>query len=283
MYVYNFHRIVLGIVFVSSIVIGLVYDIENQGHLRVYVLDVGQGDAIYMRTPQGNDMLIDGGPSRAVLRELASVMPWYDRTIDVVMASHPDKDHIGGLPDVIERYKVGVYIEPGIESPNMIDDEIRRMLDEKDIKTIKALRGMRINFGDNAYFDILYPDTDVSGLKDTNDASIIGRMQYGSTSMMFTGDASSRIERRLVAEYGVALDSDVLKVGHHGSNTSTDKAFVELVSPDIAVISLGKNNRYGHPKQAVLDTLREFDANIFRTDEEGTILFVSDGKEFIRK
>lgn len=279
----NFHRIVLGIVGVLCVIFVLVYGIENEKILGVYVLDIGQGDATYIRTPAGNDMLIDGGPSQRVLEELASVMPWYDRTIDVVLATHPDKDHIGGLPHVLERYRVGVYIEPGIESENMIDDEVRRILDEKNIETITARRGMRVNFGDGAYFDILYPDKDVSGLKDTNDASIVGRIQYGSTSIMFTGDASTRVEKNLVSVYGRALDSDILKVGHHGSNTSTDKSFVEVISPDVAVISVGKNNRYGHPKQAVLDTLEQFQVKTLRTDEEGTIMFVSDGKEFVKK
>lgn len=259
------------------------HSIETDANLKVYFLDVGQGDAIYIRTPSGHDMLIDGGPSSVILRRLAEVMPWYDKSIDVVVETHPDADHIGGLPHVFERYEVGRFIEPGIESKNAIDDEIRRLLKLEKITSELGRRGTRINFGDGSYFDILYPIDDVSGLKDPNDASIIGQMWYGSTSVMLTGDAPKSVENILVELDGEKLHSQILKAGHHGSKTSSGEAFVKLVDPEFAIISSGKDNRYRHPNIETLETLNAFKIPFLNTAEEGTIEFVSDGIRFVRK
>ncbi len=251
--------------------------------MKIYFLDVGQGDAIYVRTPGGRDMLIDGGPGTSVLRKLSEVMPWYDRKIDVVIGTHPDADHIGGLPDVLKRYEVGVFLEPGIESKNLIDDEVRRVRSERSVESIIARRGMRINFGDGAYFDVLYPDKDVSGLKDTNDASIVGEMTYGSTSAMFTGDSPKSVESYLVGIDGERLDADILKVGHHGSRTSTGEVYLKFVTPDYAVVSAGRNNRYGHPHKEVTEEFKMIGVPVLSTADLGTIEFLSDGEKFVRK
>lgn len=247
-----------------------------RGSLFVYFLDVGQGDAVYVRTPSGRDMLVDGGPSRSVIRRLSEAMPWHDRSIDVVLETHPDADHIGGLPDVLSRYDVGVFLEPGVESGNSIDDELSRVRQKKGVESIIARRGMRINFGDGAYFDILFPDGDVSR-SETNAASIVGALRYGSTSVMLTGDSPKQVEARLVSLDGSRLRSDVLKAGHHGSRTSSGLGFVGAVSPRYAVISAGAQNRYGHPHREVLDIFEGVGAEVLMTGEEGTVVFVSDG------
>jgi competence protein ComEC len=253
------------------------------GALEVYVLDVGQGDAIYVRTPSGLDMLVDGGRSVSVLRRLSEIMPWDDRFIDVVVATHPDADHIGGLPPVLGRYGVGVFVEPGIESGNFIDDEVHRLLLERGIRSVLARRGMLIDFGDGSLFDILYPEGDVSNLRDTNDASIVGMMRFGSTSVMLTGDAPQHVERRIVSLDGASLSSEILKAGHHGSHTSSAEAFVRAVNPRWAVISAGKDNSYHHPHEEVIGLFRRLGIEIIRTDDVGTISFVSDGSSFRRK
>ncbi len=251
--------------------------------LELYFLDIGQGDAVYVRSPSGQDMLIDGGPSSVVLRRLAEVMPWSDRTIDVVVETHPDADHIGGLPDVLKRYTVGMFVQPGIESKNSIDDEITRLLKEQNIPSIIARRGMVFDLGQGVFFNILFPDRDVSSFKDTNEASIIGQIVYGSSTVMLTGDAPSKIEIYLVLQNGVALKSDILKAGHHGSRTSSSQEFVKMVQPLFSVISAGKDNRYKHPHQEVIDMFLSHNIDILRTDKEGTIRFISDGKQFTRK
>lgn len=257
--------------------------IETEGGLNVYFLDIGQGDAIYIRTPAGHDMLIDGGPSSVVLRRLAEVMPFYDKSIDVVIETHPDADHIGGLPSVFERYEVGRFIEPGIESKNAIDDEIRRLLKVEGISSELGRRGTRINFGDGSYFDILHPIGDVSNLKDTNSASIVGKLSYGSTSVMLTGDAPKSTEDQLVRLDGEKLYSTILKAGHHGSKTSSGEEFVRLVDPEYAIISSGKNNRYHHPNSETLETFRTLHIPYINTAQVGTIHFESDGVVFKRK
>jgi competence protein ComEC len=266
-----------------AFVVFCMYVKESQGGLlKVFFLDVGQGDAIYIRTPRGHDMLIDGGPNKIVIQRLSEVMPWYDKTIDVVLETHPDADHIGGLPQVLTRYHVGLFIEPGVLSPNAIDDEILRLRSEKNIDRVLARRGMFIDFGDGAHFDVLYPDIDPSSLE-TNTASIVGKMIYGLTAVMLTGDSPKVVEDHLVILDGVGLRSDILKAGHHGSHSSSGKEYVSKVSPKYAVISSGKDNRYGHPHKEVIDILTALGIDIVRTDTLGTITFFSDGKEFREK
>lgn len=251
--------------------------------LQVYFLDVGQGDAIYARSPGGMDMLVDGGPSKIVLERLALVMPWYDRSIDVVVETHPDADHIGGLPHVLERYRVGMFLEPGIESKNVIDDELDRLIKEKKINNVLARAGVSVDLGSGIFFRILYPDRGVSHLKNTNEASIVGQLLYGSTSVMLTGDAPKKVENSLISLYGAELRSDVLKAGHHGSRTSSGEKFVEAVAPRHVIISAGERNRYGHPHSEVLGIFEKIGAQMLRTGKEGTMKFVSDGKSIIRE
>ncbi len=278
-----FRKVLLAALVCVAFAVCVVYAKErNSGTLHVYFLDVGQGDAIYIRTPNGRDVLIDSGPNRAVVQRLSEVMPWYDRAIDVALETHPDADHIGGFPQILARYKVGVFIEPGVESANGIDDEISRLRREKAVAGEIARRGTRIDFGDGVHFDILYPDTDPSKME-TNDASIIGRLVYGSTSVMLTGDAPKSVENHLIDLDGDRLASTILKAGHHGSKTSSGESFVKTVNPKFGIISAGRNNRYGHPHKDVVDIFMDYGVEISRTDTEGTVRFVSDGNMFTKK
>ncbi|HEY0907831.1 MAG TPA: MBL fold metallo-hydrolase [Candidatus Paceibacterota bacterium] len=279
----HFRKVVLATLTCVAFAVCIAYFMErNSGLLHVYFLDVGQGDAIYIRTPNGRDMLIDSGPNRAVVQRLSEVMPWYDKSIDVALETHPDADHIGGFPQILERYKIGVFVEPGVESANAVDDEIRSLRAEKAVAGEIARRGIRIDFGDGAHFDILYPDTDPSKME-TNDASIIGRLVYGSTSVMLTGDAPKSVENRLHMLDGERLASTILKAGHHGSKGSSGESFVRAVGPLFGVISAGRKNRYGHPHKEVMDILAAGRVEVSRTDMEGTIGFVSDGKAFFKE
>ena len=245
--------------------------------LTVYFLDVGQGDAILIDSPSHNRVLIDGGKNRKVLSELGRALPFGDRRIDVVIATHPDADHIGGLPEVVGRYKIGVLLESGNESKNSIDDELKKRISDKNIQSLLAKRGMIVNLGGEVKLHILFPNQDVSGL-DSNDASIVARLVYGEGSFLFTGDAELRTENVLLNLDSNALDSDVLKVGHHGSRSSTFILFAQAVSPEYAVISAGKDNQYGHPHREVLDILKKVNAKVLSTIESGTIVFKTDGK-----
>lgn len=220
--------------------------------------------------------MIDAGPGKSVLRELGSVMTFYDKSIDVVVATHPDADHIGGIPDVLENYKVDLFMEPGVESNTDLYKTMEELVSKKGINKIEARRGMILDLGAGAMLEILFPIFDPSDLL-TNTASIVARLTYGESEFLLTGDSPSSIENYLITLGD--MESDVLKVGHHGSKTSTSPDFVEIVSPQYAVISVGKDNRYGHPTQEVLETLEKENIKIFRTDLDGRIIFESDGVE----
>lgn len=253
---------------------------ESGGGLTVVFLDVGQGDAIFIQAPNGNQILIDGGPNNAALRELSKIMPFYDRSIDMIIETHPDSDHINGLVKVLRRYNVGLIMKPGVESDNSAYQEIKKIIQEKNIKDVFARRGMKINLGEDVYLDILFPDRDVSGLE-TNTASITAKLVYGNNCFLFTGDSPKAIEQYLVSIDKESLECDVLKMAHHGSKTSTSESFLGYVNPEYAIISVGKDNKYGHPNQEILDLLKQFKVSVFRTDESGAIKIKSDGENLL--
>lgn len=252
----------------------------SQHILTVAFLDIGQGDSIFIQTPSGRQILIDGGPNRKVISELSTVMPPFDRSIDIVINTHPDKDHIGGLPDVLQKYKVSAVIDPHIGVDKGVYAEYEKEIEEKHIPYITARRGQTIDFGDGTSLQILFPDHDVSKLKDANDGSVIAHLVYGETEVMLTGDAPKSVETYLVGLNEANLKSDILKAGHHGSRTSSGENFVHAVAPIYAVISAGKDNSYGHPHKETMDTFTKLGIQTFSTAEEGRVVFESDGKTF---
>ena len=250
---------------------------DRRGILKVSFLDIGQGDAIFIEAPNGNQVLIDGGSNRAVLKELGKVMPFYDRTIDAVIATHPDKDHIGGLVEVLKNYQTDMVMEPGVSSDTGAYQELEKVIKYKNLPRILARRGMSLNLGEGARLNILFPDRNTEGWE-TNTASIVAKLIYGNNSFLLTGDSPIAIENYLSMIDGRNLKSDVLKAGHHGSRTSTAESFASLVSPEYAVISASKNNQYDHPHKEVLDILEKIKSVILKTYENGTISFISDGE-----
>lgn len=251
---------------------------KNPGDiLKVYFFDIGQGDAILIDSPTHGRVLVDGGRNRQIISELGKTLSFGDKRIDVIIATHPDADHIGGLPEVVSRFDVGLLISPGVESDNEIDDELRKRVEEKKIPTILARRGQVINFGDGVRLMILFPNQDVSNWE-TNDASIVAKLVYGESSFLLTGDSPIKTENILLKLDSQILDSDVLKAGHHGSRTSTSLTYAEAVTPEYVVISAGKDNTYGHPHKEVINILQKVGAKTISTAESGTIKFETDGK-----
>lgn len=266
--------------------------------LTVSVMNIGQGDAIYIEAPNGNQVVVDGGPDAKILHELGKLMPWYDKSLDMLVITNPDKDHIAGFVDVLKRFNVEYLLESGTENGSLVNNEIERLAKADGVKEILARRGMEIFLDQNAgvKLTILFPDRDVSKEK-TNDGSIVMRLTYGDTAVMLTGDAPTGVEGYLLSlassfssttpifTADLRLKSDVLKVGHHGSRTSTSEAFVRAIAPKFAAISLGLDNKYGHPHQETLDTLSAAKPTIeiFRTDQDGTIIFKSNGKNFVKE
>lgn len=273
--------LLLGLLILNIFIWYVIFSAESD-KLTVAFLDVGQGDAIYIEAPNGNQILIDGGPDKSVLRELGKVMPFYDRSIDIVIATHPDKDHIGGLPDVIERYDVDFVLESGAENDTSIKKALEDSILKNNVKEILARRGMRINLGKGVFLNILFPDRDTSGFE-SNTASIVARLVYGDTEFILTGDSPKNIEEYLVMLDGKKLESDVLKAGHHGSKTSSSESFVGFVSPKYSVISAGRDNKYGHPHQETLDVLNQFGSVILSTQDSGIIVFESNGENVFLK
>jgi len=265
------------LIFANFSVWSLVFANKESDLLSVYFLDVGQGDSIFIESPNGNRVLIDGGPDKKVLSELGKVLPFGDKRIDVVLATHPDSDHIMGLIEVFKRYDIGAFIEPGVESDNLVDDALRLSVDEEKVPKILARRGMTLDLGSGVVLTILFPNQDVSNWE-TNDASVVAKLVYGNKSFLLTGDSTKNSEYKMIAWGENVLDSDVLQVGHHGSQTSTSFLYAKVVSPEYAVVSAGKNNRYGHPHKDTLDTLNKVGSKVISTIEMGTIKFETDGE-----
>ncbi|HEY0979613.1 MAG TPA: ComEC/Rec2 family competence protein [Candidatus Paceibacterota bacterium] len=246
--------------------------------LRVSFLDVGQGDSILIESPSGIDLLIDAGKDRSAVRVLPQVLGPLDRTIDIIVATHPDADHIGGLPEVLARYRAETVLLSGRTGDSSYAEHLAAAIRDEEAQVAFAREGMRLHLGKGVYADVLHPEANVATLRDTNDASVTLRLVYGDTAFLLSGDAPVWVEERLVREYGAKLTSDVLKAGHHGSRTSTSETFLAAVDPEQVVISAGKDNPYGHPHPEVLEHIRAQGAEALSTIEEGTITFVSDGK-----
>lgn len=276
----NFRYLFLVILFAAAVLVWYAVFAESRSGLTVTFLDVGQGDAIFIQAENGNQVLLDGGVNKKVLSELGKVMPFYDRSIDMVIETHPDEDHIGGLAEVLKRYDVGFVMESGVDSGSAVYREIKNVSAEKEIKNILARRGMKINLDENAYLLILFPDRDVSKI-DSNYGSVVAKLVYGKNSFLLAGDSPAAVESYLALIDAKNLKSDVLKVGHHGSDTSTSEIFLGYVSPEYAVISVGKDNKYGHPRKEILERLERFGVSVLRTDKSGAIKMKSDGNNIV--
>lgn len=255
-----------------------VFQLGNRNKLEVDFFSVGQGDSEFIQTPQGKQILIDGGPDNSVLEKLGKVMPFWDRSIDLVILTHPEKDHLAGLIEVLKRYKIDYVLWNGIVRDTAEYNEWVSELKDENIQVVYAKAGEKI-FAGNAEIDILSPLNSLAGeqFSDSNDTSVVTKLIYGENSFLFTGDLTSSGEKAIL-DSGENATADVLKVGHHGSKTSTSEVFLEAVSPQDAVIEVGADNPYGHPTQEVLDRLQNYGINILRTDLDGDIKFFSDGQ-----
>ena len=254
---------------------------QRDGLLKVYLFDVGQGDSVFIETPNGNQVLIDGGPDNTVLQKLGEVMPFYDKDIDMLMVSHPHADHIVGLIEVLNRYEVKSIIEAK-ESYNSAEFRAwQEAVKDENANEVEAIVYKIIDLGNDVTLTILHPFESVTGdnPKNPHDDVVVAMLKYGELEVMLTGDMETKVERRLIME-GYDLDSDILKVGHHGSKTSTSEEFLSAVSPEVAVIQVGAKNRYGHPSPDILKRLEDYGIKYYRNDIDGDVELVSDGKNY---
>ncbi len=259
----------------------VVYDLARPQFLEVIFFDVGQGDSIFIETPQRHQILIDGGPGSKVLEKLAEAMPFWDRTIDLMVLTHPSSDHLNGLLMVLERYQINKILWTGIEIETSAHQRWVELITKENAVLFIAQAGQRMEVGESIYLDILHPAENLQGQKirggrAINDTSIVARLVYNQDSFLFTADIERQAERELISREA-HLDSDVLKVAHHGSKTSSAEEFIKKVSPEIAVIPVGKDNRYDHPHQETLETLEKYGITVLRTDLNGDIKIISDG------
>lgn len=251
---------------------------EQSPYLQVHFLDVGQGDSALIETPSGVQVLVDGGKDQSVLQRLGEVMSFADREIDMVIGTHPDKDHIGGLVDVLRNYEVGMILTTENKGETNTAELYNTLKTAEGAEIVYARRGQEFSLDASTTLRILFPDSDPTNME-SNTSSIVFQLIYGDSVFMFTGDSPKNIEEYLVLVEGEYLKSDVLKLGHHGSRTSTSELFIDEVQPRWGIVSAGKDNSYGHPHVEVTDLLFNTRVEILETAKEGTITFLSDGKD----
>ena len=256
-----------------------VYGLSRQD-FEVIFFDIGQGDSTLIKTPQGHHILIDAGPSSAVLEKLGKEMPFWERSVDLIILTHPHNDHIAGFVEVLKRYNVKNILWTGVLMDSAVFEEWQRLIKEEKADIYIAKAGQLILAGKSA-LQVMHPFDNFENQKVQNvdNTSVVVKVIFGENSFLFTGDAFKEVERELVRS-GLNLRSNVLQVGHHGSRTSTAPEFVAAVFPEVAVISAGKDNRHGHPHPETLETLANYGILIFRTDDRGDIKIISNGKTY---
>lgn len=265
---------VVGLLVALLLLLGMV----EQPIDKVVFLDVGQGDAILLQDGT-KQVLIDGGQGSMVLQRLGEEMPWFDRSIEVVIATHPDRDHLEGLLHVLERYDVGLVVLPQMPHTSQLQeawlDQLHAGLEQNRIAYRFAEPGQQLQISDALALTILGPQ-EVNGVvyapgNKTNNAAVITRVDFSGLAWLLTSDAESVVERALVGRSSADLDVDILKAGHHGSKTSTTAELLEAATPSAVVISVGADNQYGHPHPTVMERLAPY--KIWRTDTMGSIAF----------
>lgn len=254
-------------------------DTEQQpadGTLQVHYIDVGQGDSILL-TQGEHSMLIDAGDNNCGTRVQAYLQANSIDTLDYVIGTHPDSDHIGGLDVIIYKFTCNQILMPDCSKDTKTYEDVLASAKEKNYKITSPMAGDTFMLG-QAEIQVLSPAANANYGEDVNNNSIAVKVTYGSTSFLFTGDCEEEAEADML-NGGFDLQADVMKAGHHGSDTSNSREFLEAVNPKVCVISCGEGNDYGHPRAEVLNNLRDLEIEVYRTDEQGTIVAVSDGAE----
>lgn len=289
-----------GILLVAVIAVGVIYwlrrnpqpipapgpEFKTAGGLQIFALDVGQGDGLLVIAPSGKTVLIDAGPVQAGASVVAALQRHGVATLDLIVATHPHADHIGGLRRVLETFKVQAFLDSGQDYPSDVYAGLLRAARDKRVRYIAARRSMNFDLGGGVRLDVYNPQGDKqwitkvrSGGSVENANSVVLRLSYGRFAMVFTGDAEFETEA-LLLKSGLPLGAQILKVGHHGSRYATSGKFLDAINPQAAVISCGDDNRYSHPAQATLDRLRKANVQVHRTDLSGEIAIASDGNSY---
>jgi competence protein ComEC len=267
----------IGVLTVSAVLIWAMLIGQPDGRLHLYFLNIGQGDGILIQTPSGRQLLIDGGASpQQLAAELGAVMPFWDRTIDMALMTHPDSDHVKAQSTLPARFAINTAVESAVSGDNPDADEWRTRMQAGGATILQQGQGGWLDLGDGVALWLLWPAaTPYTGDDADNENSIVAKLVYGDFSLLLTGDAGLPSEAAMLAA-ALPLQSTVLKVGHHGSKNSSGPAFLAAVQPQIAVIQVGAENRYGHPAPEILDRLSNM--MILRNDQHGRIHIYTDGQ-----
>lgn len=259
----------------------VVFGYNNKMH--IYFLDVGQGDAILIRTPNNKNIIVDGGPDESVIYQLSKVLPIWDKHIDLMILTHPQADHLTGLLEILDRFKVKEILTTQTDYPTKTNQAWLDKLSNCSCIINWADASDDYYFGE-VYIDTLWPiDSDFINTSniDVNEASVVNKIVYGNNSVLLTGDLGFSSEKKLLNIYP-SIESDVLKIGHHGSKYASSQEFLSAVKPETAVISVGQNS-YGHPSDDTLNRLNDVGADVYRTDISGNIEIVFDKESYLIK
>jgi len=259
-------KVLIILVFANVFFWSMIFYFSQAEGLEVCFLDIGMGDAIFIKTELGHQILIDGGPNDRVIKKLEERMPFWDRTIDLIVLTHPDKDHMFGLIEVLKRYKVENILWTGIETDSLLAKEWEEAIVREGAKIWIAEQGLNINISKSQYINLLYPFESLEGraVSNKNNTSIVMVLNADKYRILFTGDAEKKIEQWLV-EKEYDLKAQILKVSHHGSKTGSSIDFIEAVQPDVAIICASENNQYGFPHEETLANLSESGITILQT------------------
>lgn len=245
--------------------------LKSPSSLELHMLDVGQGDAILLRTAEGHNILVDGGPGQTVLEKLGEVLSPFDRRLDLVILTHPHEDHVAGLVEVLRRFEVGEVLLSAPEYDNQAYEALMEEIAEREIPYSFADDDNDFEFGD-VKLDVLFPFEPFTGddMENVNNASPVIKVVWGEVEVLLTGDAEQEVEAQLLTA-SVDIRADIIKAGHHGSRSSSTEAFLKAVGAELMLISCGTGNDYGHPHQETLEKAGDFGMEVRRTDLEGRI------------
>ncbi len=252
-----------------------VWNLSQQVGCQVCFLDVGQGDSILVEPSAGHQIIIDGGPDNTLSQKLEERMPFWDKTIDLIVLTHTDKDHLFGFLNVLKNYKVENILWTGIQVKSSVFQEWKKAIKDEGAKIWIAKKGFRIILPAHRYFQVLYPFQSLEGreIKIANQTSIVMMLNTESEKILFTGDIPKKVENWLI-EDNAPLRADILKIPHHGSKTSSSEEFLRAVSPRLAIISVAKENPYGHPSPEVLSRLERFGIKTLQTSNQKDICLI---------
>ncbi|MDH7482076.1 MAG: ComEC/Rec2 family competence protein [Armatimonadota bacterium] len=250
---------------------------RREGQLTVHFIDVGQGDCTLIRTPDGRNLLIDGGDQNAADKVIRYLSQQGIRRIDLLIISHPHADHIGGLPAVLDNFGISCVVDPGCEHGSPIYEMVLRKIEERRIDYRLVGKDQMPIISKDIHLDLFCTEFGGDTDSELNNSSVVALIRYKNVGVLLTGDIQYQAEAQLLAAHR-NLKADILKVAHHGSADSTSNEFLEVVKPAYAVISVGSENEYGHPARSTLRRLNAAGVKVFRTDRDGDVIFSTDGE-----